>query len=66
MQSKIDKRLENSDIHRKRDLSERVDKIEIALILLINQLHGMDQIPEQLLINIEKILLSKGVLNGKT
>lgn len=44
----------------KRQLIERIERLEIGLILIVNQLRSLKEFPQELLKTVEKIILNKG------
>jgi hypothetical protein len=44
----------------KRQLIERIERLEIGLILIVNQLRSLKEFPPKLLKTVEKIILNKG------
>ena len=48
-----------NNLKEKREVIERLEKLEICMVLLINQLHNVEGVPNGLLKNIENILLKK-------
>ena len=48
-----------NNLKEKREVIERIEKLEICMILILNQLHSVKGIPKDLLKNIESILLKK-------
>ena len=55
---KIDKQIKNNE-DKYRGITDRLEKLEISMILLINQLRDSKELPNSLLETIEKILLSR-------
>jgi len=49
-----------NNLKEKRELIERIEKLEIGFLLLINQLRDIKEIPDSLLDIVEKILLREG------
>ena len=46
-----------NNLKEKRQVIERIEKLEICMVLLINQLNNVEGVPKGLLKNIESILL---------
>lgn len=53
-----------NEVNEKRQLLERIERLEIGLLLMVNQLRIVQDIPQTLLDTVEKIILNKGDKNG--
>ena len=49
-----------NDVQAKRALLDRIERLEFCIVLMLNQLRSVKDIPTKLIDNIESILMTKG------